>query len=159
MGPRALTASSGLAPWSMAGSYFNSVKEKSNRSWGSRGLAPLGCLPHWGREGVTLAISSPAQKTRGDFYIAYFSCLYNAKHFFYFRSLKGVFKKNNSLFPQNRHGEFLEFVQTIPRLMAILPSSGPGSANAQRNFFGTGSRKGDKRPTVKNGKTVCSFTI
>ena len=50
------------------GSSFGSVKEKSNRSWGSRGLAPLGCLPHWGREGVTLAISTPAQKTRGDFY-------------------------------------------------------------------------------------------
>ena len=49
------------------GSYFGSVKEKSNRSRGSRGLAPLGCLPLWGREGVTLAISTPAQKTRGDF--------------------------------------------------------------------------------------------
>jgi hypothetical protein len=32
---------------------------------GSRGLAPSCCLPHWGREGVTLAISTPAQKTRG----------------------------------------------------------------------------------------------
>jgi hypothetical protein len=42
-------------------------KERSNRSWGSRGLAPLGCLPHWGREGVTLAISTPAQKTRRGF--------------------------------------------------------------------------------------------
>ena len=25
--------------------------------WGSRGHAPLGCLPLWGREGVTLANS------------------------------------------------------------------------------------------------------
>ena len=32
---------------------------------GSRGLAPLDCLPHWGREGVTLAISTPAQKLEG----------------------------------------------------------------------------------------------
>jgi hypothetical protein len=54
-------------------SYFGSVKEKSNRSWGSRGLAPLGCLPLWGREGVILAISMPAQKTRGDFYRAVIS--------------------------------------------------------------------------------------
>ena len=51
------------------GSYFGSA-ERSNRSWGSRGLAPSCCLPHWGREGVTLAISTPAQKTRGDFYRA-----------------------------------------------------------------------------------------
>ena len=29
---------------------------------GSRGLAHLGCLPHWGREGVTLAISAPNSK-------------------------------------------------------------------------------------------------
>ena len=70
MWPRALTASSGLAPWSMAVDRFGSVKEKSNRSWGSRGLAPLVCLPLWGREGATLAISTPAQKTRGDFYKA-----------------------------------------------------------------------------------------
>ena len=32
---------------------------------GSRGLAPLDCLPHRGREGVTLAISTPAQKLEG----------------------------------------------------------------------------------------------
>ena len=69
MGPRALTASSGLAPWSMAvDRYFGSVKEKSNRSMGVKGaLPPLGCLPLWGREGVTLAISTPAQKTRRRF--------------------------------------------------------------------------------------------
>ena len=36
---------------------------------GSRGL-PLGLPPHWGRVGVTLAISSQAQQTRGDFYRA-----------------------------------------------------------------------------------------
>jgi hypothetical protein len=39
---------------------------------GVKGLAPLGCLPLWGREGVTLAISTPAQKTRGDFNRAIF---------------------------------------------------------------------------------------
>ena len=57
------------------GSYFGSVKEKSNRSRGSRGLAPLGCLPHWGREGVTFAISTPAQKTP-DFYRAHLIVLF-----------------------------------------------------------------------------------
>ena len=66
MGPRVLTASSGLAPWSMAVDR-RQHGEKSNHSWGSRGLAPLGCLPHWGREGVTLAISTPSQKTRRRF--------------------------------------------------------------------------------------------
>ena len=70
MGPRALTASSGLAPWSMAWIVLRQRKEKSNRSWGSRGLAPSCCLPLWGREGVTLAISTPTQKTRKEFYRA-----------------------------------------------------------------------------------------
>ena len=36
---------------------------------GVKGLAPSCCLPHWGRKGVTLAISTPAQKTRGDFFM------------------------------------------------------------------------------------------
>ena len=44
------------------GLYFGRLGEKSNRSRGSRGPALLGCLPHWGREGVTLAISTPALK-------------------------------------------------------------------------------------------------
>jgi hypothetical protein len=35
-----------------------------------KGLAPSCCLPLWGREEVTLAISTSAQKTRGDFYKA-----------------------------------------------------------------------------------------
>jgi hypothetical protein len=34
---------------------------------GSGGLAPLGCLPLWGREGVTLAISIPAKKNSKGF--------------------------------------------------------------------------------------------
>ena len=52
------------------GSCFGCVREKSIRSLGSRGLALLGCLPFWGREGVTLVFSMPAQKTRRDFYRA-----------------------------------------------------------------------------------------
>ena len=32
---------------------------------GSRGLALSGCLPLWGREGVTLAISTPVKKFEG----------------------------------------------------------------------------------------------
>jgi hypothetical protein len=39
-------------------------KRKIQPLMGVRGLAPLDCLPHWGREGVTLAISTRAQKTR-----------------------------------------------------------------------------------------------
>jgi hypothetical protein len=34
--------------------------------WGSRGHAPLGCLPLWGREGVTLA-NSPEVRYENDF--------------------------------------------------------------------------------------------
>ena len=68
MGQRALTASSGLAPWSMAVDRTSAVWRKIQPLMGSRGLAPSCCLPHWGREGVTLTISTPTQKTRGDFY-------------------------------------------------------------------------------------------
>ena len=51
MGPRALAASSGLAPWSKA---INGHRMKILIKYGgSRGLPPLGCLPLWGREGVT----------------------------------------------------------------------------------------------------------
>jgi hypothetical protein len=50
------------------GSYFGS-EEKNPTVMGSRGLVPLGCLPLWGREGVTLAISTPAQKTKKGFLI------------------------------------------------------------------------------------------
>jgi hypothetical protein len=49
------------------GSYFGSVK-KIQPLMGSRGFTPSCCLPLWGREGVTLAISTPAKKTRRDFY-------------------------------------------------------------------------------------------
>ena len=50
MGHRALTASSGLAPWSMA---FGSRQhgEKSNRSWGVKGACPLGLPPPLGERG------------------------------------------------------------------------------------------------------------
>ena len=37
---------------------------------GVKGACPLGLPPPLGREGVTLAISTPAQKTRRDFYRA-----------------------------------------------------------------------------------------
>ena len=50
MGPRALTASSGLAPWSMAVD-LGSVKEKSNRSWGQGGLPPWAASPTGGERG------------------------------------------------------------------------------------------------------------
>jgi len=46
---------------------------------GSRGLAPLDCLPLWGREGVTLAISSPTKKNargflRSCFFVSFSPC-------------------------------------------------------------------------------------
>ena len=63
MGPRALAASSGLAPWSMAVDWDLWYK---NFERGSRGPAPLGCLPHWGREGVTLPV--PQSKNPNDSY-------------------------------------------------------------------------------------------
>ena len=51
MGPRALTASSGLAHWSMAvDRTFGSVEEKSSRSWGVKGVCHLGLLPPTGGE-------------------------------------------------------------------------------------------------------------
>jgi hypothetical protein len=34
---------------------------------GVKGLVPLGSLPHWGREGVTLAICTSAQKNLRGF--------------------------------------------------------------------------------------------
>ena len=42
---------------------------------GSRGLVPSGCLPHGGREGVTLAISTQTKKLGRDFYRANFFSL------------------------------------------------------------------------------------
>ncbi len=59
MMPRALAASSGLAPWSRT---WYGILEKMIQNRGSRGHAPLGCLPLWGREGVTLPI--PRDATR-----------------------------------------------------------------------------------------------
>ena len=49
------------------GSYFGSVKKNPTAQSGSKALALSYCFPLWGREGVTLAISTPAQKTRRDF--------------------------------------------------------------------------------------------
>jgi len=51
MEPRALGVSSTLAPWSTP--YIGPRHMR-----GSRGPAPLGCLPLWGREGVTLPNST-----------------------------------------------------------------------------------------------------
>ena len=66
MGPRALTASSGLAPSSMAvDRSFGTVSEKSNSLMGVKGACPLRLPPPRGREGVTLAISAPLKKIEG----------------------------------------------------------------------------------------------
>jgi len=72
MGPRALAASSGLAPWSIA---MNINSCKKTVVWeGVKGACPVGlieqssglrnredaehlrCFPLWGREGVTLVM-------------------------------------------------------------------------------------------------------
>jgi hypothetical protein len=50
------------------GSYFGSVKEKSRRSLGSRGLATLGCFPPLGeRGGHPHKFYASLKKTPGDF--------------------------------------------------------------------------------------------
>jgi len=67
MGPRALAASSGLAPWSMAVDRDLWYK---NFERGSRGLAPSCCLPLRVREGVTLTSSTKGPPN--DFYGAIF---------------------------------------------------------------------------------------
>jgi len=48
---------SGVRPVEHGRANSNLIKNVIQR--GSRGLAPLGLPPHWGREGVTIAISSP----------------------------------------------------------------------------------------------------
>jgi hypothetical protein len=50
-----------------SGSYFSSM-EKNPTVGGQGGLPHWAASPPWGREGVTLAISTPAKKTLGDFY-------------------------------------------------------------------------------------------
>jgi hypothetical protein len=67
MGPRALTASSGFAPWNIAVDRLRQHKRKNPTAHWVKGPALLGCLPLWGREGVTLAISTPAQKNPKGF--------------------------------------------------------------------------------------------
>jgi hypothetical protein len=77
MGPWALTASSGLAPWSILWIVLRQHGEKSNRSMGSTVLCPPRLPPHWGREGVTLAISKTAKKnSRGYLTELKFSGMY-----------------------------------------------------------------------------------
>ncbi len=55
---------SGLAPWSMAVDCTPVAWRKIQPSRGSRGIASLGCLPHWGREGFILAISTLLKNSR-----------------------------------------------------------------------------------------------
>jgi len=62
-----LTASSGLAPWSLA---VDRDLWYQNFERGSRGLAPACCLPLWGREGVTL--TSSTEGNPNEFYRAVF---------------------------------------------------------------------------------------
>ena len=51
MGPRALTASSGLAPWSMAGIVLRQRKRKIQLLLGVKGACPLGLPPPLGERG------------------------------------------------------------------------------------------------------------
>ncbi len=57
MEPRVLEGLSTLAPWSMA---VNTHLKKRSKLGVKGGLAPLGCLPLRGREGVILAIALSA---------------------------------------------------------------------------------------------------
>ena len=61
MRPRALAASSGLAPWSRTG-YWILCEKNVIQHGGLRGHAPLGCFPLWGRKRVTLANSTECVK-------------------------------------------------------------------------------------------------
>jgi hypothetical protein len=65
MGPRVLTVSSSLAPWSIGVDRTSGCGEKFNALGGQGGLPPLGCLPLWGREGVTLAIPRQLKNSEG----------------------------------------------------------------------------------------------
>ena len=67
MGPRALTASSGLAPWSMAVDRTSASVKENPTAPGVKGACPLGLPPPRGREGVTLAISTPVSKNSRGF--------------------------------------------------------------------------------------------
>jgi hypothetical protein len=58
----------GALLWNMPVDRTSEAVEKNPTAPGGQGgLPPLGCLPHWGREGVTLVISTPYKKTRRDF--------------------------------------------------------------------------------------------
>jgi hypothetical protein len=66
MGPRALTASSGLAPWSMGcGSYLGSVEKNRTALEGQGGLVPLGCIPLWGERGYPRNFYASSKNARG----------------------------------------------------------------------------------------------
>jgi hypothetical protein len=63
MEPRALTASSGLAPWSMALDRTSAAQKKNPTAHGgSRELAHIGLPPLMGERGVTLANFTPLLK-------------------------------------------------------------------------------------------------
>jgi len=66
MDPRALAASSGLPPWNQPQMGISGINKFR---MGSGGLAPLGCLPLWGREGVILTNSREY----------YWNCFYKGK--------------------------------------------------------------------------------
>ena len=55
MGPRALAASPGLAPWSM---MCTKSTGKVLIKTGVKGLVPACCLPLWGREGISFTMST-----------------------------------------------------------------------------------------------------
>ena len=67
MVPRALTALSGLAPWSMAVDRTSAARRKIQPLNRGQGGLPLMLPPPLGERGVTLAISMPSQKTRKGF--------------------------------------------------------------------------------------------
>jgi hypothetical protein len=63
-GPRALTASSGFAPWSRV----VAAMEKNPTAQGVKGgLPPWAASPLWGREGVTFAILTAISKNSMGF--------------------------------------------------------------------------------------------
>jgi hypothetical protein len=76
MGPRVLTASSGLAPWSMAVDRTPSAWRKIQPLMGVKGACPLGLPPPLGERGGHPHNFHASSKTRRDLYRANFSVTY-----------------------------------------------------------------------------------
>ena len=72
MEPRALTASSGLAPWSMAVVVLRQRKRKIQPLLGVKGLAPLAASPTGGEGGHPRNFHASSKNSRGFLHSLFF---------------------------------------------------------------------------------------